>query len=42
MLDSIHVRERHSWDVVGQLTVNEYAKLLGDRLMGEGSRIASR
>ena len=37
-----YVRERHSWDVVGQLTVNEYAKLLGDRLMGEGARIVSR
>jgi glycosyltransferase involved in cell wall biosynthesis len=36
-----YARERHSWDVVGQLTVNVYAKLLGDRLLGEGYRIAS-
>ncbi len=34
--------ERHSWDVVGLLTANVYAKLLGDRLLGEGCRIASR
>jgi glycosyltransferase involved in cell wall biosynthesis len=31
--------ERHSWDVVGQLTWNVYAKLLRDRLSDEGSRV---
>jgi glycosyltransferase involved in cell wall biosynthesis len=33
--------ERHSWDVVGQLTGNVYAKLLRDRLSDEGSRVVS-
>lgn len=34
--------ESHSWDVVGQLTVDVYAKLLGDRLFSGESEIVSR
>ena len=33
--------ERHSWDVVGQLTGNVYAKLLGDGLLSERCRPVS-
>lgn len=38
----VYARERHSWDVVGQLTMHVYVKLLGDGLLGEGSQITSR
>jgi len=34
-----YVLERHSWDVVGQLTRNVYIHLLGDGLSGEGCRV---
>ena len=34
-----YVLERHSWDVVGQLTRNVYIHLLGDGPSGEGCRV---
>lgn len=36
-----YARGRHSWDVVGQLTTSVYGELLGNRLLSEGSTIAS-
>jgi glycosyltransferase involved in cell wall biosynthesis len=36
-----YARQRYSWDVVGQLTKNVYAKLLGERFSGEDSRVVS-
>src|SRR2546430_7775417 len=37
-----YAHERHSWDVVGRMTLNVYAELLGARLSDESGRVLPR